>query len=372
MTRAFPWNCGLRLGRGALGLTVAGLLVGAALASTPPGTGAARAPGKAPAGVLTSPVPEAGKEAMMSTGRKQAHPFQLGRMWEALARARVMVRLGELGAERAGGKLRGRFGWIESLFLLHQAIAGDETLLGRFHELVVRQTASPGAALAPGAGPDDPVVLLLDFALRERPGLAGAPAGSHLQLALPPVARIRSVLEALGPRPRLDRYEFDNRFPLFLAKLGLGWSLLDPDARDSSGRLAFHELFAEYGPVVEKLEPRARPPGERFPVSGSQLQNLVDAVAAVVDPRYHPQLELRPGRTADAGFALPRRPTFPFDAPHLLYLYLQYRRDAGTVVAPGLDWIDARMGAFLGRLAPLRGKPAGKAILTSEWSCSQP
>lgn len=346
--------------------------MGGVLAFAAPLTAEKMAPETAPTGVRAPRSPGSGKETSMPTGRMAVPPFQLGRMWEALARARVVVRLGELGAERSKGKLRGRFGWIESFFLLHQATGGDESLLGRFHELVVRQAATPGASLAPGGGPGLPVVLLLDFALREPPGPPNAPPRSRLKLELPSAARIRAVLEKLGPRPRLDRYEFDNRFPLFLAKLGLGWAALDPDARDATGRLAFHQVFAQYGPLVEKLEPRPRPPGETRPVSGGGLQNLVDAVASVVDPRYHPQLELRPGPAADAGFALPVRPTFPFDAPHLLFLYLQYRLDAGEVVAPALDWIDARMGSFLGRLATVRGTPAAKDLMTSDWSCAQP
>ncbi|MBI4870476.1 MAG: hypothetical protein HY814_02800 [Candidatus Riflebacteria bacterium] len=311
-----------------VGLLLAGSLLTAGGAAAPVAEGATAKPTSA-----TAP----GKGETMTAPPMAEEPVSMKLIWEELARARVLVRIQALGPDRLRGKSR-KMAWIETLRRLHEVLAADPSCAGRVHEVAIREMPAPGASIA-ATGLEGPVVLLLDFARPVKPkaALAAAgPTGATFDLILPEAAGIAAALHTRGPRPRLDLYEFDDRFPRFLARLGLGLAVRKPDLRDASGRPAFHQVLSQYGERVKQLL--------EVPVAGfdkaRDLGHWRRAVTTAVDRRFNPQLALSAGSRPDAGFEPNRAASFPPSAPSKVVGFLTFSLTDGRVNTLPLDEVD--------------------------------
>lgn len=269
------------------------------------------------------------QEACQPTGSKPLPMLvpAVPAMWASLARHHVLVSVAAVGAERVAGRFQGRVGWVEAFLLLHEATKDDDGLLGRIHELVIRKADQPGVRVWPRNPLTDPVLLQVDFALRAEPIEGGA---VRLVLALPDAAAIHAVLAGLGERPTLAKYDFDERFPLFLASLGLGVELLQPDLRAPAGGYAFQEALKAYGDMIG-----AQPP--------TPFAHLREGLTREVDPCVNPQALLQQGLETDAGLEVPRDASFPGDAARPRRFYIAFAIKGGSVAVYSLDDMD---GAF--------------------------
>ncbi|MBI4861332.1 MAG: hypothetical protein HY815_13905 [Candidatus Riflebacteria bacterium] len=104
--------------------------------------------------------------------------------WRALARAKVLLEISDLGPERRDGTPTGRFGGREAFRRLEEGVGGDEKRLAGVHEVLI--TEAPGrpiAALEPRTKAGDPAIFRLAYTVARddqgRPGLLSAPRTSR-------------------------------------------------------------------------------------------------------------------------------------------------------------------------------------------------
>jgi hypothetical protein len=231
----------------------------------------------------------------------------VGRIWKALAEARVLVNVRDLGVERVAAPGQGRVAWRETLEALATSTAARGEFLGRVHEVLIQHGRQSGARALTRNGA---TVLALDFS--GGPLEKGDERAGPTPLVVPSPEAIQSVLAALPARPVNEVYEFDNRFALALAGAGLGLLVVAPDARDAAGRPAFHRVLAGYGPHANELAP------------------AIAAMADRIDPLANPQVLLERGDTHGAALEMPMEATFPSTARPLRPVITFSVRGAGV------------------------------------------
>lgn len=248
-------------------------------------------------------------------------------IWERLARAHVMAQVNYLGLEEKAGAAP-RWGWELALQELDRAAQADPSLLTRIDLVTIDEADAQGEAAAREAQRPVPAVVL---SLRvSRKGLP---------LSWPDAAAIKA---AVGERPPRTKADFDERFPLWLARSGLG--CLTPDRRTC-------------GPALRAL-------GEQ--VAAHPLESLRAALEAKLDPHAMPQVYVDPAAAAPKAsfFATPSAAFPSWIARSRMVAAFTYRD--GKV--PDLVAFDALCKQWLERQAKARGTPAEKAILEEGFS----
>jgi hypothetical protein len=290
-------------------------------------------------------------------------------IWRALARARVLVRINNLGAEVLANKATGRFGWRETFLGLGDVILADSDALSKVHEVVIDGgVGRPRAFVMLPEHPKAPVRLRVHW------GLERAKQGDNGPLRVVEPADIATAIKGLGPRPTLAKYEFDHRFLLFVAGLGLGVDITDTDRTDADGQYLFHRVLANYGRRVADTIPAPRSLSEiQKPAEPGSLQNLQDVLGAQIDPITHPQLSLSELLTAGAGFSESMEASFPrWASSSLLFAFVHYSVNEGRLTAPDLDEIDLCMGRWIAEFLKKRGTPEEEIFRRGSWTCAIP
>lgn len=240
-------------------------------------------------------------------------------LWRSLARKRVLVRILDLGAERSNGTLTGRMGWRLAFEALGRVASARPEALDGIHEVRIERGQHPGVDVREEEGTTS---LGLIFAGGPEPKGARRQAGPGIASPTAPQdAAILKAVAGLKPRRKIDVYEFDNRFALFLAGHGLGLSVADVATRDATGAPAFHAVLRAYGD------------------SGAGRDRLARALARV-DRNVIPQLMLRKGAIAEALLEEPVEASFPAEAARKVRPVVTYQLKVGRPLFPDLSTAD--------------------------------